>query len=59
MTPVRALVGIAGRYADHGCQLSQYKAAVYFLAEDEAYNLKSPQSELSCCTAQKECCNNS
>ncbi len=58
MIPVRALVGIAGRYADHGCQLSQDKAAVYFLAEHEAYNLESPQSELSCCRAQNECCNN-
>ena len=31
---------------------------MYFLAEPEAYNLELPQSELFCCTAQNECCNN-
>lgn len=58
MTPGRALVRIAGRYADHGCQLSPNTAPVYFLAEHESNNLESPQSELSCCTAQNERCNN-
>ena len=58
MIPVRALVGIAGRYAGHGCQLSQDKAAVYFLAQHEAFDLELPQSKVSCCTAQNECCNN-
>lgn len=37
---------------------SQDKAAVYLLAEHEAYTLESPQTELCCCTAQNECCNN-
>jgi len=58
MIPARALTGIAGRHADHGIAKSLKTRPLYFLAEHEAYNLVLPQSELSCCTAQNECCNN-
>ncbi len=59
MTTVRTLVGIARPHADHGiAEFLNTRPLCTSLAEHEAFHLELPQSKVSCCTAQSECCNN-